>query len=383
MNAIASRIPLAMLCCLLIAPETRADDPGGVASAIGLPDGWAQDVEVPAVKDDAGVTVLAGAMLRLSVEQGWLIARRETPAGAVEWRVVLARASDARPPSVEVNRNNGGLQLKYRDFFARDTVGALRILRERKAAASPPWPAWSPGPEGKELGSATAGVHMAARECGDWCWVSSGLPDDRGDVSVRLQHKELVGNGYGFSSRTPVGSFFYGEARLQDEGDLLVAERAGPDEVDQALLAKKLRREMGNKPAPALSVGNWFNAPAKLSLTELHGKVVLLDFWGTWCGPCVAKLPRTEALHQKFKDRGLVVIGVHSAHEAEGVGDFLKKRMFSFAVAIDTGETAERYAIDAWPTYFLIDKSGKVTWGFDHDLPSDQQVEDLLRQPHP
>ncbi|MEW4569461.1 TlpA disulfide reductase family protein [Tautonia sp. JC769] len=381
MNVLAGRACLVLLCCLLVAPATRAEAPDD--PVVGLPDGWTREIEVPAVKDDAGVTILAGATLGLSVEQGWLIAKRETTAGAVEWRVVLARASDARPPSVELDRRLGGLRLGYRGYFVRDSLGALRILREPKSADSPPWPAWSPGPKDKDLGSVSAGVCLAAQESGDWCWVSCGPAEAPGDVWLRLEHKELQGNGNGFTGRAPVGCFFYGDARLQDEGDLLVAERAISDYVDRALIAKKLRREMGDGPAPDLAVGDWFNTPSALSLVELRGKVVLIDFWGTWCSPCVEKMPRTEALHQEFKDRGLVVIGVHSEHNAEGVEEFLKAKEFTFAVGVDTGETAQRYAIEAWPTYFLIDKSGKVAWGFEHDLPSYQQVEELLRQPNP
>lgn len=77
---------------------------------------------------------------------------------------------------------------------------------------------------------------------------------------------------------------------------------------------------------------------------------MLIDFWGTWCSPCVAKLPRTEELHQKFKDRGLVVIGVHSSNGGEKLAEFLREKKVTFPVAHDSGETAERYAVEAWPT---------------------------------
>jgi thiol-disulfide isomerase/thioredoxin len=166
---------------------------------------------------------------------------------------------------------------------------------------------------------------------------------------------------------------------VQDEGDLLVAELTSMPEVEHALLVKKIRKEIGTKPAPALAARQWLNAPGGLDLDKLRGKVVLLDFWGTWCGPCVAKLPRTEELHQKYKDRGLVVIGVHSENGGEKVADFLKEKEYTFPVAIDTGDTAARYAIEAWPTYFLIDKAGKVAWGFEHNPPKEDRIEELLR----
>ena len=86
-----------------------------------------------------------------------------------------------------------------------------------------------------------------------------------------------------------------------------------------------------------------------------------------------------EALHQKYKVRGLEVIGVHSANESEDVGEFLKEKKITFAVAVDKGETAKRYAIETWPTYFLIDKAGRVVWGFSSALPPESQIEELLR----
>jgi thiol-disulfide isomerase/thioredoxin len=116
-----------------------------------------------------------------------------------------------------------------------------------------------------------------------------------------------------------------------------------------------------------------------LSLDTFHGKVVLLDFWGTWCGPCVANLPKVQALHEKYKDRGLIVIGVHSEQGGEDVPAFLKKQPLSFPIAIDTGETVKSYGIESWPTYFLIDKSGKCPSGFSSSPPSGKQIEELLR----
>ena len=61
------------------------------------------------------------------------------------------------------------------------------------------------------------------------------------------------------------------------------------------------------------------------------------------------------------------------------MADFLREKGFTFPVAIDTGDTAKQYAVEAWPTYFLIDKTGKVAWGFENDPPKESQIEELLR----
>jgi thiol-disulfide isomerase/thioredoxin len=375
-----------MLCCLAATSAGLAGQ-NSAKPAIkgGLPEGWTQSVEVPSVKaeDATGVTLLTAATLKLSVEKGWLVVDRETPTGELEWKVVLARADNPRPPEVQLDKSKGTLELSYGTYFIRDNFGSLRVLRESKTDKSPPWPQKALDPQRMALGSGGQNVHLSAWESGDWVWAESGLRGGLSDVWVRLNHKELVEARHGFSSRGRLVYMFFGLARLQDEGDLLVAERAIPDMVELALAAKKLRKEMGDKPAPALVTREWFNTPAELSIDKLHGKIVLVDFWGKWCGPCVEKLPRLEALHHKYKDRGLQVIGIHSVNDSDSVGEFLKDKKITFAVAVDKGETAKRYAVQTWPTYFLIDKAGKVVWGFSSDLPAESKIEELLRQTNP
>ena len=107
--------------------------------------------------------------------------------------------------------------------------------------------------------------------------------------------------------------------------------------------------------------------------------MVLLDFWGTWCGPCVKHLPQVQDFAGKYADRGLVVIGLHSSQGGESCEDFVEKNGISFPIAIDSGRTAESFAITSWPTYFLIDKTGKVAIGYTSNLPGRDVVENLLR----
>ena len=115
-----------------------------------------------------------------------------------------------------------------------------------------------------------------------------------------------------------------------------------------------------------------------ISLSTLKGKVVLLDFWGVWCGPCRQKLPKTQDIHDKFKDKGLVVIGIHSSSRTEGMADFIAQENITFPIGIDPGHIADNYSVNAWPTYYLIDKQGRIAWGPQHGLPSKRQVKSLL-----
>ena len=89
-------------------------------------------------------------------------------------------------------------------------------------------------------------------------------------------------------------------------------------------------------------------------------------------------LPKVQALREKYKDLGLIVIGVHSESGAEDVPAFLEKQPLSFPIAIDTGGTAKSYGVEGLPAYFLIDKSGKCSSGSSNHPPSAKQIEELL-----
>ena len=98
-----------------------------------------------------------------------------------------------------------------------------------------------------------------------------------------------------------------------------------------------------------------------VSLSELRGKVVFLNFWATWCGPCRDEMPSIEALHTKYKDKGLEVLGVNSGERAEEVLAFMRSYNLSFPTVLDRDGTVGRaYGIQAIPTTYLIDREGNI-----------------------
>ena len=98
-----------------------------------------------------------------------------------------------------------------------------------------------------------------------------------------------------------------------------------------------------------------------VNLNNLRGKVVLLDFWASWCPPCQRELPLIEKLHKEFKDKGLVVLGVND-EGAKVAQDFNKARNFTFPTVEDVQhEVFELYHVEAFPTVFVIDKEGEIS----------------------
>jgi thiol-disulfide isomerase/thioredoxin len=324
------------------------------------------------------------AKLTLWEEQGWLIVRRTDPRGDIEWQVVFAQWDKSRQPVVRVEKRFGSVDITYGGYFLRDDYGRLRVFRQRKAAGSPEWPSLNlAGARNSGMGSTFSPfrgrVELKGFYVGDWYWAMSGPPDGRFDVWVRLQRRELRGNGSGFEGHPGNTRMFFGNVDAIDEGDLFTAVHNPADVAEAEIAVMKTRAALVHHPAPPLGVERWLNSPGAQSLAELHGKVVLLDFWGVWCQPCVKRLPDMERLARKYQDRGLAVIAVHSKQDAEKLSEFLAKQPLALPVAVDTGETAKRYGVQSWPTYVLIDRAGKVVAAPSNAPPSEAKIEELLR----
>ena len=118
------------------------------------------------------------------------------------------------------------------------------------------------------------------------------------------------------------------------------------------------------------------------SLAALRGRVVLLDFWATWCGPCRLVAPKLSLLQTKYGAQGLSVVGL-STEPVEEVSLFAQRMNMRYAIGVDKGaETTQAYTVSSLPTLFVIDKRGVVrdiAVGYDPSPSRDAQLEALVR----
>lgn len=118
-----------------------------------------------------------------------------------------------------------------------------------------------------------------------------------------------------------------------------------------------------------------------LTLSDYKGKVVILDFWATWCPPCRKEIPGFIELYDEYKDKGLVIIGV-SSEDINKLKKFSGDNGINYPIAIGNREVAQAYGgIQYIPTTFIIDKEGKIVGkhvGFVEKAVFEGEIKELL-----
>jgi cytochrome c biogenesis protein CcmG/thiol:disulfide interchange protein DsbE len=124
-------------------------------------------------------------------------------------------------------------------------------------------------------------------------------------------------------------------------------------------LRSRLDKIQDSESPPPLILADPLNTDTSLSLEDLKGKIVVLDFWATWCGPCIASIPKNNALAKKYKDQGVIFIGVCHTRGAETMKEVTESKGIEYPVAKDVeGQTVEAYQANGFPDYYIIDRHG-------------------------
>jgi peroxiredoxin len=163
-------------------------------------------------------------------------------------------------------------------------------------------------------------------------------------------------------------------ARLTIAGVLLIGSRALPAEPSPAANKRKV--------APSFSLND--SEGKTIKLADFQGKVVLLDFWATWCHGCMTEIPWFMEFHDKYKADGLAVIGVSVDDDGwKSVKPFLAERKFNYTIVVGNQELEKLYSVEAPPVAVLIDREGKIVETHAGVVEKDsfeKEIKELLRE---
>lgn len=126
------------------------------------------------------------------------------------------------------------------------------------------------------------------------------------------------------------------------------------------------------QPAPAFSLPLRGGA-APLSLEQLRGQVVMVNFWASWCEPCRKEFPLLDQIYRKYKAAGFTLIGINVEPDAKDAEGFIAKTPVTFPIVFDKDSAvSQRYRVSGMPTTVLVDRKGVLRWVHRSYVPGDE-----------
>lgn len=98
-----------------------------------------------------------------------------------------------------------------------------------------------------------------------------------------------------------------------------------------------------------------------VTLSELKGNVVMIDFWATWCGPCIAAMPAVQKMHEEYESKGVKIYGINTWERGDAV-KFKKDKGYTYGLLLEGDEVAKQYGVTGIPAFFIMDHEGRVIY---------------------
>ena len=121
---------------------------------------------------------------------------------------------------------------------------------------------------------------------------------------------------------------------------------------------EKCTKVVGTKP-PKIDIKNWING--RIDAGDMKGKIVIVDFWATWCRPCILSIPHNKEIIAKYRDQGVRLFGICATRGAEKVHAVRTKHQIGYTIGVDRRhKSATMWGVQWWPYYVIIDRNGVI-----------------------
>ncbi len=175
------------------------------------------------------------------------------------------------------------------------------------------------------------------------------------------------------------------DAKARQTLEKLISE-LNPDVKDEFAVSKTIEKLLRDERMKNSSLAADFTLPSlkneKVQLSKLKDKVVILDFWATWCGPCIGELPKLVKLYEEYsKNSNVVFYNIDVDEQPKIIQEFMTKKGYSFNVLLASGtDVQKQYGVEAIPTKFLVDKKGRIQFKHIGAPPNEDVVEQLSKE---